>query len=325
MKKILYILSLMALVLSGCVNNSDEPQPPVVPPPAPPIVATSADLLGTWETYYYMKEIYFMYQNGDKKVFPGLRLTDYDGYRTQFYEEDGKYKYKSFNVVGNVNDEGTYSALKDTVYFRILAKNGVPADSTTKHVIRRLEPDKGILKTDDIYYGTTAGSGYKYEIIDTRAHRNTAIAPTFSDASPAKVMIDFAEMSKAPWDVIGGAYYRNGSYYSYESEIIDKALVKSETTYEFYTRSDNQKMCKISSLYPDTNERGEETYELMIFDDVIYFFFEDSGKLADFNMWVTSWKTENGVNKFIDKKWDRYNNDISIVVQVEHHLTQRRN
>ncbi|GAB6121201.1 hypothetical protein [Dysgonomonas termitidis] len=332
MKKILFILFFSLLGLSGCVNNGDEPDQPVIPQPEPPVNAAADDLIGTWETYYYKKDIIYIYSPGEQQIFPGLRLVDYDGYRTEFYLDpaDNKYKFKSYNVIDHLNDEGTYSASSDTIYFKFTYLGGVATDTTTKQIIRRLDPSKGILKTEDIYPGTIANTGMKFIVTDMKAQRNVAIAPTFTDVSKVMVNTYFDELSEAPWDVKACAYYYNGLYQPGETAKMEEALTKTQTSYRFYKDAQGKKFCVISSLNPETNEIEADKnspYPIIIVDDVIYFFYTDkvTGEMKDFAAWVTEWKTANGARTYIDKRSERLGNDISAIVTRDLLLVQRKN
>jgi hypothetical protein len=302
----------------------------VIPVPDPPVNATSDDLLGIWETYYYKKDIIYVPSTGEQQIFPGLRLVENDGYRTEFYRDskDGRHKFKSYNVVGHVNDEGVYKANKDTIYFTFTFTEGAAKDTTTKQIIRRLDPAKGIFKTEDIYFGTIAGTGMKFEVYDMKAQRNIVTAPSYTDVP--KIMLDsyFDELSKAPWDITGCAYYYNGNYLPEETKKMEDALLKTKTSYKFYTDAQKKRFCIISSLDPETNEmKDAPPCPLIIVDDVIYFFYTDpaTGKARDFYMWVATWQPRNGVNTLIDRSNERYQNDISAIVTTEHNLTQRKN
>jgi hypothetical protein len=320
------------LGLSGCVNNSDQPVPPVIPDPDPPVNATVDDLIGTWETYYYKKDIIYIYPSGEEQIFPGLRLVDYDGYRTEFYLDpaDNKYKFKSYNVINHLNDEGTYSASSDTVYFKFTYLAGAAKDTTTKQIIRRLDPSKGILKTEDIYPGTIANTGMKFKVSDMKAQRNVAIAPTYTDVQKVMVGSYFDELSKAPWDVKACAYYYNGLYQPGETEKMNDALTKTQTSYRFYKDTQGNKFCVISSLNPETNQieaDKDSPYPIIIIDDVIYFFYtsEKTGKLTDYCAWVTEWKTVDGARTYLDKRSERLGNDLSAIITRDHLLVQRKN
>lgn len=331
MKKIFYILFLSFLGLSSCVNNNDEPDPIVIPEPEPPVSATADDLIGFWETYYYQKDIIYIYPSGEQQVFPGLRLTEYDGFRTRFYldPEDNEYKFKSYNVINQVIDEGTYTASSDTVHFNFTYLAGEPKDTITKQIIRRLDPSKGILKTEDIYPGTIANTGMKFKVTDMKANRNVDIAPAYTDVP--KVMVDahFDELSKAPWDITGCAYYYNSLYQPDETKIMNDALVKTKTSYRFYKDAQGNKFCSVSSLNPATNQIEEDKdspYPITIIDDVIYRFYTDpkTGKTESMYIWVTDWKKKDGSLTFIDKKNERLGNDISVIITADQYLVQRK-
>lgn len=331
MKKIFYLLFFSILGLSSCVNNNDEPDPIVVPEPEPPVNATEDDLIGVWETYYYQKDIIYIYPSGEQQIFPGLRLIEYDGFRTEFYHdsEDNKYKFKSYNVIDHLIDEGTYSASSDTVHFKFTYLAGAPKDTTTKQIIRKLDPSKGIFKTEDVYPGTIGSTGAKFKVTDMKANRNVAIAPTYTDES--KVMVDsyFDELSKAPWDITGCAYYYNSLYQPDETKIMNDALVKTQTSYRFYKDAQGNKFCSVSSLNPETNQIEEDKdspYPIIIVDDVIYRFYTDSktGETKSLYIWVTDWKAKNGSLTFVDKKNERLGNDISVIITTDQYLVQRK-
>ncbi len=329
MKKIFYILFLSFLGLSSCVSNSDQPDEPVIPDPEPPVSATADDLIGFWETYYYQKDIIYIYPSGEQQIFPGLRLIEYDGFRTRFYidPEDNEYKFKSYNVIDQVIDEGTYTASGDTVHFNFTYLAGEPKDTITKQIIRRLDPSKGIFKTEDIYPGTIGNTGMKFKVFDMKANRNVDIAPAYTDVSKVMVESHFEELSKAPWDITGCAYYYNSLYQPDETKIMEDALLKTKTSYRFYKNEQGKKYCIVSSLNPKTNEiEDSEPYPIVIVDDVIYRFYTEAetGKTESIYIWVTDWKTKNGSLTFIDKKNERLGNDISVIITTDQYLVQRK-
>ncbi len=331
MKKIFYILFLSFLGLSSCVSNSDQPDEPVIPNPEPPVSATADDLIGFWETYYYQKDIIYIYPSGEQQIFPGLRLIEYDGFRTRFYidPEDNEYKFKSYNVIDQVIDEGTYTASGDTVHFNFTYLAGEPKDTITKQIIRRLDPSKGIFKTEDIYPGTIGNTGMKFKVFDMKANRNVDIAPAYTDVSKVMVESHFEELSKAPWDITGCAYYYNSLYQPDETKIMNDALVKTKTSYRFYKDAQGKKFCSVSSLNPATNQIEEDRdspYPITIIDDVIYRFYTEAetGKTKSMYIWVTDWKIKDGVQTFIDRKNERLGNDISVIVTTDQYLVQRK-
>ena len=142
-------------------------------------------------------------------------------------------------------------------------------------------------------------------------------------------MVDahFDELSKAPWDITGCAFYYNSLYQPDETKIMEDALLKTKTSYRFYKNELGKKYCIVSSLNPKTNEiEDSEPYPIVIVDDVIYRFYTDpkTGKTESIYIWVTDWKTKNGSLTFIDKSNDRYKNDISVIVTADQYLVQRK-
>ena len=167
----------------------------------------------------------------------------------------------------------------------------------------------------------------KFKVFDMKANRNVDIAPAYTDVSKVMVESHFEELSKAPWDITGCAYYYNSLYQPDETKIMEDALLKTKTSYRFYKNEQGKKYCIISSLNPKTNEiEDSDPYPVVIVDDVIYLFYTEAetGETKDIYMWVTDWKTKNGSLTFIDKKNERLGNDISVIITTDQYLVQRK-
>ncbi|MBK5721930.1 hypothetical protein JGH11_13705 [Dysgonomonas sp. Marseille-P4677] len=320
MKQTLYILLIIAISLASCANNGDEPTPTPIPP-NPPVVLSADAVIGIWETYYYTKAIRANPGTSSEVSYQGLRLIDYDGFKTEFYKsEDNTYRFKSVNVLNDLIDEGIYWVNEDTLKFKFEIKPG--KDTLTWQKVRVFDSAKGILKTDASYWGTN-NNKVKYIITDTKCQRNIDINPEYSDVNPAKVKIDFDYLAKTKWEIYSFAYYEGGQYRDRESTLGGDTL--KGLTYRFYTDPTGERRCHLTQRIPGTDELGEKDLPIVIVDDVISFVDverDSSGKIIkgtdnSFFMWAREWKERYGVESFIDWKEERFQDDISVVIRTE--------
>lgn len=320
MKQFLYILLIPIIGgLVSCASNGDQPDPIVIPPTPEPVDLSAEALVGVWETYYYTKAIRANPGTSSEVVYQGLRLIDYDGFKTELYKSGDTYKFKSMNVLNNIIDEGTYFVKDDTLKFVMKDKQGKDSISSSQKVFA-FNPNQGILKVDIAYKGTNK-NGVKYIVTDTKCQRNIDVNPTFSDVNPAKVKIDFDNLSKGEWEIYSFAYYEGGSLNMTETRLGLDTL--GGLTYKFYTDAAGNRRCNLKQRILGTNDWGENDVPIVIVDDVISFIDvtkDASGKITKdetFFMWPKEWKLREGVESFIDWKEVRFVDDISIIVRTE--------
>ncbi len=319
MKLLSYTLLFLSIGLFSCASNSDEPVVPVKPEPVKPVTLSEEALKGVWETYYFSKEIRFNPEKPSETLFKGLRLIDNDGFRTEFYQSGTDYRFKSYNALKGLIDEGKYLVKEDTVMFILKNKKGEDSISA-KQKVRTFDAEKGVLKVDIAYWGTDIKNNV-YIITDTKCQRNVDVNPDYSDLNPPKVKIDFDDMSKGSWEVSGFAFYEGGNYNAKESKIGGDTLIG--LTYKFYTNDAGTRRCLMKQQYKGSGEWGEHDYPIAIIDDVIHFIDvkkDASGKIISDNsifMWVKNMRKVNGIDTFTDWKEERYNNDISVVIRTE--------
>lgn len=317
MKRIFYILFIFSIGLTSCVNNNDEPTPTPIPPPTPPVSLSPDALIGMWETYYYTKAIRVNPNTTSEVIYQGLRLIDYDGFKTRLYKSGDAYKFTSVNVLNDTIDEGTYSVNGDTLTFKWL-KNG--KDTLTWQKVTLFDPDKGVLKVDIAYEGVNSNK-VEYIITDTKCQRNIDVAPQFSDVNPPKVKIDYDNLSKGEWEIYQFNYFEGGIRNDEQTKLGLDTL--GGLTYKFYTDKNGDRRCYRKQRIPGTDKWGESDLPIVIVDDVISFIDVEkdaSGKILKDNsifMWPREWKFRDGVESFIDWKEERYVNDISIVIRTE--------
>lgn len=323
MIKYIYIFSLISFFMIGCSsNNGDEPEPP-----KPPIKLDEDALLGTYETYYYEKQVIVNPGKGNQASYGGLRLTDYDGFRTMFYKESGKYKIKEFNLAGNLILEADYYLSNDTIRFNNHDKTEDGRDTIIKTYqhIREFGKTEGILKLDKSYYGKTIYDGVEYRIIDAKNTRNIVTAPNSTqDVIPAKVMVDYEDMMNGRWHIYAFKYYKDGRLDPSYSSLVTDTL--SKTSYKFTLDEDGDKICYMKQWNYKENAWHQDTLPVLMIDDVIHLLYRESVKNDEgeeiyedrsFFMWVTSWKKREGYDSFIDLKEQRYENDVSIIIKTE--------
>lgn len=333
MKKFTYVFSLIIFILAGCSNSGDGDEPT---PPKPPVNLTEEAILGTYETYYYEKQVIVNPGKGNQSSYGGLRLTDYDGFRTQFYKEGGKYKARDYNLAGSLVQQSDYYISNDTIWFEYLLEAKDGSDSIVKAYqhVREFGRTDGIMKLDNSYTGTAVNNNVEYKIIDAKATRNIQIAPNYSkDVIPAKVIVDYEDMMKGKWQIYSFREYVDGTLNKKYSDLKTDTL--SKTFYKFDLDKDGDKICTITQWDYENNtwDKGT-TFPVLVIDDVIHLLFkeevldenkkpvlDENGqkvyKDGSFFLWVTSWQERMGTDSFIDLKEQRYTNDVKIIIRTE--------
>lgn len=316
MNKFICISILISLFLVSCSNEDD----PIPVPPKPPVGLTEDAILGTYETYYYEKQVVVNPGSSNESSYGGLRLTDYDGFRTTFAKENGKYKARDYNLMGDVILEADYHVSNDTIRFQYVvdAKDGSDSIVKTFQHVREFGRTEGIMKLANTYSGTTIYDGVKYEITDAKATRNTKTAPNSTqDMNPAKVMIDFDDMMNGTWHIYSFREYIDGVLDRRYSDLMTDTL--SKTSYKFYKNEKGEKCCKLKEWHYGTNSWYEEEFPVVVIDDVIHLLFYDPvlEENSSLFLWVTSWKKRNGNDSFIDLKEQRYTNDVKVIIKTE--------
>ncbi len=330
MRKILYILLFALIGLVSCSNNNDEKKGDEWIPPTPPTDLLEDQILGTWETYYSQKEIQVKFSSGVQTTYPGFRLTEYDGFKTTFFKDPatGEYKFKTFNVLYDLIEEGTYRTKVDSVLFEWKSKH-TGKDTTTYQRIREIGATDGVVKWFRNYPGRTA-DGTKYNITDTRANREINTNPTATNGvNPAKVKIDFDDLSKGKWQINGFFRYYGEDIDPVYNEKMGKVLIG--TTFDFYTEGGDRR-CIMRGYNRDTDKWEEVDYPVTVVDDVIYFFYKkkvpiDKGENGEefqlvnesFFLWVYEKKS---ANAFTDYKEERSESNLSKIVKVYMNLVR---
>jgi len=314
MKKNLYKLLLIILPLTGCTNNEDEQPLPPVPPPTPSVNITAEDLIGTWESYYSEKVVtHFNPSTSKTTTYDGYRDISYDGFRTVFSKEADRYRAISYNLLDSVIEDARYVVEKDSVFFYWKNKEG--KDMITKQHIREFNATEGIFKYDFTSRGNVEGQG-NFEVKDIRAVRNVDIAPNAHPGVP-KHKLDYENLSRGSWEIYAYSRYYGG--------VIDRPSSThgldslNGTTYKFGIDKDGDKVCTIWSKTRE-DQWVKNTFPITIVDDVISYYFKekaDSDSITSIYMWVTDWKKRNGVDSFVDKKINRFEENVTIIVETE--------
>lgn len=322
MRKLLYITLLLIFGLSACTNNSDEPVAPPAPPPIVSQKVTIDSLLGTWETFYYMKYVTVNPGTPYEASYGNLRLIDYDGFKTKFWEENGVYKFKSMNVYGIVagregeDKEGVFrlSENSDSIIFTWF-KNG--KDTTTAQKVQEFYAYPGVMQNEAVYTGTTEdGSSTKYRVSDLKKSRKIEIAPNATGGvNPAKEKIDFQELH-GEWEIYISYVFYDMRLDQNLTAIRSKALLGA--IYKFYTTDQGIKKLDIRQKM-DNGVWGTEYYDIHVVDDIMYYKGKDpeTGKDKIIWLWVTDRKIRNGKDSFIDKYENRYDKNIKVIYRTE--------
>lgn len=319
--------------MTGCSSSSDDDGP--TPPPTPPVTLDEDALIGVWETYYYEKQVTVNPGESNQSFYGGLRYTDYDGFRSEFRKESGKYKSIDYNLLGKEVTVADYYLKDDTIKFERTVKTEDGRDSIAKtwQRIREFNSSKGILKLDQSYSGFTKNDGVKYKITDAKVARMVP-STTTEGVIPAKVMIDYDNLCQGKWQVYLYRYYEDGTLVKKRSELMTDTL--STVSYNFYLKNGNEKRCKVREWDFDAKKEIITDYPIVVVDDVIQFLYKrplldenkkpvyEDGKevLVDdsFFMWVTSWQKREGVDSFIDFNESRFEENIKVIVKTQMYL-----
>lgn len=323
---LLFILSLVLLTACSDKNSEDPilPKPPVATP-------TEEALLGTWETYYYEKQITVNPggAGGKESVYQGLRYIDYDGFRNSFEKENGKYIAKDYNLAGNLVFQADFEVKDDTIKYAKVEKT-VDGRDTIIHSwqrVREFNPEKGILTVDQSYPGKDKNNDTQYRITDIKIARNIKTAPTTTEGvSPKKHMIDFDDMCNGKWQIyLFREFEGNRIKENYSKERTEEL---KDTSFKFYVNNKGNKRCIMTDWNNDKTELRSIDYPVLIIDDVIHLLYKEEVKdeegnvtLEDASMflWVTSWGEDKKIDSdnFIDYKKSRYEENISITVETK--------
>jgi len=335
MKKVIYFLFLIFFTLSIISCSSSKDDDGIVIPPLPPKDLTEDDIIGTWETYYTQKQVVVNPDKANQASYGGLRLTDYDGFRTTFLKENGKYRAKDYNLAGNLVFEADYRISNDTIRFETEVKTEDGRDSIAKtwQRIREFGVTDGILKIDKSYYGKTKYDGTEFKITDAKATRNTVTAPNSTQGViPAKVMIDFDDMSNGTWQIYSFREYEDGGLKKAYSDAMTDTM--SNVTYKFFLDANDKKWCKFREWdYKNKKWTEPVDFPVIVIDDVIHLLYreeatdEDGNIIKDENgeityndesffLWVTSWEKKDGVDTFIDFKEQRYDANVKVIIKT---------
>lgn len=329
MKKYLFLLLILGLTVF--VSCEDKGNDIPVPPSPPAVKPTEEGLLGTWETYYYEKQITVNPGASNQSSFPGLRYIDYDGFRSSFVKEDGEYKAKDYNLKGNLVSEASFHVKDDTIIYARTEKTKDDRDSIiySWQRVREFNPEKGILTVDHSYTGRTVQDNALYKITDVKITRNTKTAPTTTTGViPAKYMIDYDELCKGKWQIYLFKEYENGRLKENYSIEMTKEL--KNTTFDFYVNNKGNKRCIMTEWSKAENKLVSTDYPVLLIDDVIHLLYEEEivdedGETtyedASIFLWVTSWEQRKDgdtySDSFIDYKKSRYKENVRITVETQ--------
>ncbi|WP_160111076.1 hypothetical protein [Dysgonomonas sp. Marseille-P4361] len=329
MKKNLTLLFILGLTLLTACSN-DEPDGPIKPEP-PVVVPTEDALLGTWETYYYEKQITVNPggAGGQERPYQGLRYIDYDGFRSSFVKENGKYIAKDYNLAGNLAFQADFHIKDDTIKYARADKTEDGRDTIIRswQRVREFNPEKGILMIDQSYYGTTKNDDTWYKITDVKTARNIKTAPTTTEGvTPKKHMIDFDDLCKGKWQIYLFREYENGKIK--EAYSIEMTTKLQSTSFKFYVNDKGNKRCIMTEWNDNTEKLVSIDYPVLLIDDVVHLLYKEEVKDEEGNveledasifLWVTSWGEDKtiGSDNFIDYKKSRYAENISITVETK--------
>lgn len=331
MKKYLYLFLLITFtVATGCSKKGDDIEPPV-----PPVELTEDALIGIWETYYYEKQI-----STGNSYFSGLRYIDYDGFRSEFKKEGGKYVARDYNLAGDLVFEADYYVTKDTIKYerQVKTEDGRDSLALSWQRVREFSPQKGIIQVDHSYSGVTEQDGVKYKITDIKMARNIATAPTTTEGvSPAKHIINYDDLCTGKWKIYLVKEYVDGEVDHAKTDETWNML--KNVSFKFYTDDQGNRKCLMQEFIPSENISAGKTIPVVVIDDVIHLLnkevardennnivYDENGNIvyedAFFYMWVTSWKEREGLQSFIDFKESRYEENIKVIVKTHVYMQQ---
>lgn len=328
MKKLIYILLILPLIVVSCVDNKDEPTPPNISELVD-IPLSIESMEGTWETYYTEKHV-----NDNKSSY---RTIDYDGFLTTYYK-DGRFEDR--NPFGDLIFKGTFRILRnDTIEYSFKNKNNV--DTVTKKNFSALKGTitGGVTKTKFLStYVSAKGTVDKttYIVTDTRIMRNISNAAG-EHPNINKQSIDYSKLV-GTWQFYNYSYYSNG--------VLDRAVSAAMTK----KYKDNQETKYIFlpnnriAVYANNIIVAEGSIKIV--DDVIYIKDDIKGtksilkalknnvdtttsdqSLPDsqqnpneddsFYIWLKNWKSATDATTFIDFDEFRNAHNITEIIKKE--------
>lgn len=337
MRKIIYLfLSILAtsIALSSCKGSGNDPVDPPAPP-QPPVedVLSEEALLGTWETYYYEKQV-TLNPGPNQESYGQLRYIDYDGFRSEFSKVGNKYITRDYNLVGDIVYEADYYVKDDTIKFEMHVETEDGRDSIAEswQRVRQFSPEKGIIKLDKSYTGTTTQNDAFYKITDAKIARNIKTAPTTTEyVIPKKHIIDYDDLCKGRWQIYLVREFEDGIYQLGKSEESTKKM--NTVSYKFFVNENGKKRCYQRLWDAENNKFIEYEFRVEIIDDVIHLLAkteaidEDGNIIKDeegnivyedynFYIWVTEWAQREGTDSFIDFSETRYVENVRVKVKT---------
>ena len=182
----LFFLLIISNILVSCVNNDDEEN---IGPIREKLDLTPEVLAGTWEVYFFTKDIIPLATNISTKY----RYTEVDGFTVTFLK-DGTY-YEN-NIFGHRNLEGTYKIAHYSEDTAVVMKGAGPKNDPnlknnavfmsykspkTKNDTLSKAEIPAMFETDFTFRDRYEGDaqGHKYRVEDLRHYRNTAKAPNY--------------------------------------------------------------------------------------------------------------------------------------------------
>lgn len=327
MKKLIYILLVLPLIVVSCVDNKDEPTPPSIQQLVD-IPLSIESIEGTWETYYSEKLV-----NDNRS---GYRTIDYDGFLTTYYK-DGRFEDR--NPFGDLIFSGRFQILKnDTIAYLYKNKNNV--DTVTKRNFSALKGNitNGVSKSKFLTtYVSAKGTVDKtsYTVTDTRIMRNISNAAG-EHPNINKQSIDYSKLV-GTWKLYNYSYYSNGS--------LDNAMSASLTRQ--YTEAGGTKYVFLAGNKIAVYAKDVLVLQgsIKIVDDVIY--IKDNAKGAksilkglkstaetnadqelpdnqqnpnetdSYYIWLKNWKSAADATTFIDFDEFRNANKITEIIKKE--------
>lgn len=258
--KLYLFLILFLFSVVSCVDNSDEPSTPP-PPPEEKLKLTEENLLGTWEIYYFFKNI----NSASANISDNYRYTDFDGFTTTF-EKGGTFYEK--NVFDIVVRKGTYEIdeEKEQVNFYFKSKN-TGIDTTTTVNFPYIYNNRFVYQ--EIY--PIEREGHTFNVKDLKYCRNVERAPNYypseNPAFDKKEIIDESELL-GTWVLILKKTIVNGI--PLEETEADRLYYGTESVFEIKNGK------RVFKQYHPNNKTGSENGEYRIVDDVVHMYNVDT-------------------------------------------------
>lgn len=285
MKKFLYAFFLIFSLIGLNSCNSDSRSDPT----PPPIETPSEDkLIGTWEIYYFQKDLTL-----GTKFYEGSRDPENDGFHTKFYKEGDTYKYTSYNAIGMVTDLGLFE-IKDDHLLNFHVKECVPPNGTVlkDSVFTTVQDITGFSSNEGIMYlvneyNSEAG-GKVFGVSDLKKYRNKETAP---NAHPGvdKINIKFDDYLGS-WQIYGYEIKIDGKY---DEKVTNEWLTSAkDTKYTLYYDQDGYKRCDYDGYNEDGDPYPMHGLYVVIIDDVMHFLFNntedpDAPRIDGLVWWIT--------------------------------------